>query len=301
MASLSQLSNPKPTGGAIRKGAIPSTNVVSRRGGLPSVQSLMNPSIRTSVTELQTNSTAAIPIFAKPFIREWEKDYAEGDILFVKKEDQVGGGSGRGISMHTVCSLPVLNYILRSRKEIGDDGGENEQLYYGGANPDEAKNRILSDFNFLGVMLNDMDGGSQYQRLLNVTVRGRCRVPTYWRHPISENSNLTGITKGDIVWLGLKRINKLNETVVEFTPKKMRETIRQIVPYYYKFVPIVEPKTAVFDPNNLPEWDQCVWRYPIGVVHQLPFKGSPKYRQDNAQCVADEGKLLDRMEVFIRV
>ena len=91
MASLSQLSNPKPTGGAIRKGALPSKNVVSRRAGLPTVNSLMNPSIRTSVTDLQTNSTAAIPIFAKPFIREWEKDYAEGDILFIKKENQVGG------------------------------------------------------------------------------------------------------------------------------------------------------------------------------------------------------------------
>lgn len=294
MASLSQLSNPKPTSGAIRKGAIPSTNVVSRRGGLPTVQSLTNPSIRTSVTDLQTNSTAAVPIFAKPFIREWEKDYVEGDLLFVKKENQVSG-SGRNVTMHTVCNIPVLNYILRTKKDTNDDGQEGDQLYY--SNTD----RIFEDFNWLGVMLNDMDGGSQYQRLLNVTVRGRCRVPTYWRHPVSENSRMGGITKGDIVWLGLKRIEKQGQTVVEFTPKKMRETIRAIVPFYYKVVPIVEPKDIVMDPNNPTDWDLSEVRIPIGVVHHLPFKGSPKYRQDNAQCVNDEGKLLDRMEVFIRV
>lgn len=294
MASLSQLSNPKPTSGAIRKGAIPSTNVISRRGGLPSVQSLMNPSIRTSVTDLQTNSTAAIPIFAKPFIREWEKDYVEGDILFIKKENQISG-SGRSISMHTACNIPVLNYILRTKKDTGDDGLENDELYYNNTD------RIFEDFNWLGVMLNDMDGGSQYQRLLNVTVRGRCRVPTYWRHPVSENSRVGGITKGDVVWLGLKKVYKRGQTVVEFTPKKMRETIRALVPFYYKVVPIVEPKEILMDPNNPTDWDLCEMRIPIGVVHHLPFKGSPKYRQDNAQCVNDDGKLLDRMEVFIRV
>ena len=294
MASLSQLSNPKPTSGAIRKGAIPSTNVVSRRGGLPTVQSLTNPSIRTSVTDLQTNSTAAVPIFAKPFIREWEKDYVEGDILFIKKENQVSG-SGRNVTMHTVCNIPVLNYILRTKKDVDANGQENDELYY------NTTDRIIEDFNWLGVMLNDMDGGSQYQRLLNVTVRGRCRVPTYWRHPVSENSRMGGITKGDIVWLGLKKIEKQGQTLVEFTPKKMRETIRGTVAFYYKVVPIVEPKEIVMDPANPTDWDLSEIRIPIGVVHHLPFKGSPKYRQDNAQCVNDEGKLLDRMEVFIRV
>ena len=137
--------------------------------------------------------------------------------------------------------------------------------------------------------------------MLHVTVRGRCRVPTYWRHPVSENSRMGGITKGDIVWLGLKRIEKQGQTVVEFTPKKMRETIRGIVPFYYQVVLIVEPKDIVMDPNNPTDWDLSEIRIPIGVVLHLPFKGSPKYRQDNAQCVNDEGKLLDRMEVFIRV
>ena len=57
------LRNPAPTSGAIAKGRIPATTVATRKRTLPSVQSLQNPSIRASVTDLQTNSTAAAPLF----------------------------------------------------------------------------------------------------------------------------------------------------------------------------------------------------------------------------------------------
>ena len=57
------LRNPAPTSGAIAKGRIPTTTVATRKRTLPSVQSLQNPSIRASVTDLQTNSTAAAPLF----------------------------------------------------------------------------------------------------------------------------------------------------------------------------------------------------------------------------------------------
>jgi len=81
------LRNPAPTPGAISKGRIPASTVATRKRNLPTVQSLGNPSIRASVTDLQTNSTAAAPLFCKPFQKEWEKSYDEGDILFVKAED----------------------------------------------------------------------------------------------------------------------------------------------------------------------------------------------------------------------
>ena len=100
------LRNPAPTPGAISKGRIPQSNVATRKRNLPTVQSLGNPSIRASVTDLQTNSTAAAPLFCRPFQKEWEKKYDEGDILFVKAEDVSANSRNQ---FHVVANLPVLN------------------------------------------------------------------------------------------------------------------------------------------------------------------------------------------------
>ena len=36
------------------------------------------------------------------------------------------------------------------------------------------------DWNYFGILNNDMDTGSKWQRLLNVNVRGRSRVARLW-------------------------------------------------------------------------------------------------------------------------
>ena len=284
------LSSPAPTSGKISKGSIPATNVVSRKRGLPTVSSMLNPSISTSVTDLQTNSTAAAPLFCRPFSREWEKEYSEGDILFVKRED-LGMGNGnrpnaRNITMNVVANLPVMNYILRTTTE------EDGSLKY------NTIEKIQNEWGFFGVMLNDMDTGSTFQRLLNVTVRGRCRAPMYW--PVGGVGGAWGnnsATKGTIVWLGYKRVQATKSYSIA-TPAKNGLDQVQSGEIFYELTPVLE---------NSVEWGEMArqdggsYFFPVGVIHQIPHQSQSKKRQYRAKHVSEEGKLLDRMEIFIRV
>ena len=202
------LSNPAPTPGAISKGAIPVSNVASRKRSLPTVASLQNPSIHNSVTEFQTNSTAAAPLFCRPFQKEFEKSYCEGDILFVKAEDVSANSRNQ---FHVVANLPVMNYLLRNTRESDNAGNPGKRRY--SATPEGVK-AVLKDWNFFGIMLNDMDGGSRYQRLLNVTVRGRCRIGNYWSTDAGRNFGNKRINKGQCLWLGLKNKNMQHQKLL---------------------------------------------------------------------------------------
>ena len=286
------LRNPAPTPGAIRKGAIPATNVVSRKRGLPSVASLGNPTLSTSVTEMQTNSTAAAPLFCRPFHKEYEKAYDEGDILFVKAEDV---SSNYRNQFHVVANLPVLNYLLRTTKDSDNMGNPGKRRYRADR---QGLENILSDWHYFGVMLNDMDTGSQFQRLLNVTVRGRCRLPNYWSTDAGRALGNKRLKKGQCVWLGLrKQVMKQAEAIM--CPDGSKELVQktdnsvQGEEEYYQFIPVLEEGNK--------EFKECVYRIPIAIVHHLPFKNTPLKRQRSAVFSTDQGKLLERMEVFVRI
>ena len=266
------LLNPGPTGGSVQKGVVPTGGMPPRKRGLPSTQSLMNPSIHTSTTEIQVNSTAAAPIFCKPFARGYEKAYGEGDILFVKKEDS----ASRQKNFHTVANLPVLNYFLRTTITA-----EGKPKY---TNVGE----IQKDWNFFGIMLNDMDAGSQFQRLLNVTVRGRARVPNYWSSDAGKRSAVR-ITKGEIIWIGFKKITHPKATMVR-NPDGSFELSTTNEHYQASAILNNDRKDGGYE--------LCI---PIGVVHQLPFKNAPNNRRLAAMTVTDQGKLLDMVEVFVRI
>ncbi len=281
------LSTPAPTPGSIARGQIPVSNVASRKRSLPTVASLQNPSIHNSVTELQTNSTAAAPLFCRPFQNGFEKEYDEGDILFVKKEDAKGASRNH---LHVVANLPVLNYILRTSRETNSDGSMGARTY-------QSVDKIVENWNFFGVMLNDMQGGSRYQRLLNVTVRGRCRIGNLWSTDAFKNFGNKRIKKGQTLWLGLKRKNHSSpETVL--TPDGGRD-LEQITDAgvegrepYFEFVPVLEGES---------DFEDCLYSIPIAIVHHMPFKNTPRKRQQTARYVTEEGKLLERMEVFVRI
>ena len=55
-------------------------------GNRPSVAALQNPTMHNSVPEVMVNSTARAPLFVRPFTRGFEKEYSEGDILFVRRD-----------------------------------------------------------------------------------------------------------------------------------------------------------------------------------------------------------------------
>lgn len=319
------LRSPAPTGGAISKGRIPQTNVATRKRTLPSVQSLQNPSIRASVTDLQTNSTAAAPLFCRPFQKEWEKRYDEGDILFVKAEDISANSRNQ---FHVVANLPVLNTLLRDTKEavignMANGGVANGQRRYR-ADAEGLRN-LLHDWHFFGVMLNDMDTSSQFQRLLNVTVRGRCRLPNYWSHDAGAAFSAFGgnrsLTKGQVVWIGFVKHSVPAGGEITFEPDGARKAIDSTYAVgagpggsvgneeYWQAEPMLEPPhdngpgagRHVPGRGGNKKFDEAVHKIPIAVIHHLPFKNTPIKRQIKAQHVTDAGKLLDRMEVFVRI
>lgn len=327
MASIfgNSLRSPAPTSGAISKGRIPQTNVATRKRTLPSVQSLQNPSIRASVTDLQTNSTAAAPLFCRPFQKSWEKSYDEGDILFVKAEDISANSRNQ---FHIVANLPVLNTLLRDTKEanignLANGGVANGPRRYR-ADAEGLKN-LLKDWHFFGVMLNDMDTSSQFQRLLNVTVRGRCRLPNYWSHDAGAAFAAFGgnreLKKGQVVWIGFYKKEIPAGGSIEFEPDGARKAIDQTYDvgagpggtpgneHYWQAIPVLEPPHSAMQPGarrvsargGNKKFNECVHKIPIAVIHHLPFKNTPIKRQVKAQQVTDAGKLLDRMEVFVRI
>jgi len=312
------LRNPAPTPGAISKGRIPQSNVATRKRNLPTIQSLGNPSIRASVTDLQTNSTAAAPLFCRPFQKEWEKKYDEGDILFVKAEDVSANSRNQ---FHIVANLPVLNQQLREVRETDLAGVVGQRRYR--ATPEGLAN-LRRDWHYFGVMLNDMDTSSQFQRLLNVTVRGRCRLPNYWSHDAGAAFGAFGgnkdLQKGQVVWLGfIKVVHSAPVTVYE--PDGSQRLIQQTgvtvgQEPYYQCIPVLEPPHStnasivghgattyggVLRQGGNKLFNECDFKIPIAVIHHLPFKNTPVKRQKKAQMVTDTGKLLDRMEVFVRI
>ena len=280
------LLNPKPQNGDIQKGAIPSNGIASRKRGLPSIQALQTPDLRTSTIEQKVNSTAAAPIFCKPFIRQYEKHYGEGDLLFVKRE----GATNNQKNLHLVANLPVLNYMLRTETEGGR--GDSKARRY------SSLENVKKDWNWFGIMLNDMDTGSRFQRLLNVTVRGRCRLPNYFSTDGGKRNGEKNIKKGEIVYIGFKKQVHREATLVR-CPDGSYEMVQQtdddnrednVNKPYYQAYPVLE--------KDVGQFELCI---PIGVVSQVPYKNVSIDRRLAARLVTSQNKLLDMMEVFIRV
>ena len=147
--SFASVSNPAPARGGPGAPPAPSRAV----GGLPTIASLSNPNITASNPGSQVNMSVNVGIMCRPWSREYQKDYKEGDILFVHTlEDHSSNGLCR------VANLPVLNEVLKREK-----GNLND----------------ISKWAFFGVLVSIMDQSKQ-QRLFGVTVQGRASVINYW-------------------------------------------------------------------------------------------------------------------------
>ena len=143
-----------------------------------------------------------------------------------------------------------------------------------------------------------MDTGSRFQRLLNVTVRGRCRLPNYFSTDGGKKFGEKSVKKGEIVYIGFKKQTHGEATLVrcpdgsyEMVQETNDEDLEDNVnkPYYQAY-PILEHEVGKFE--------LCI---PIGVVSQVPYKNVSIDRRLAARLVTSQNKLLDMMEVFIRV
>ena len=281
MASIASFSG-KPTLGNVNSSPPfsfkASSDVRGDYGSRPTVSALQNPTLHNSVPETMVNSTARAPLFVRPFTRGYEKQYSEGDILFVKRGDE------RAARQHfVVANLPVLNYMLRTEKDGDNLKYRDTRSVRGGSS---AIDKILEDWNYFGILNNDMDTGSKWQRLLNVNVRGRSRVARLWS-PKKKNH----LRKGDQVWISF--VKRRGSAAVQnfLNPNGIREA---------------HPKDTEFF-EAVPTMDCCddfkhaSMSFPVGIVSQVTLKKPSSSSLKMAKYVTETCKSLERIEVLMRI
>jgi hypothetical protein len=238
-------------------------------GSKPGVSALMNPTLHNNVPESMVNSTARAPLFVRPFTRGFEKSYSEGDILFVKRGDERSAPRQH----HVVANLPVMNYILRSEKDT------NGALVY------DSVDKILEDYNYFGILNNDMDTGSKWQRLLNVNVRGRSRVARLWA---PERGRLR---RGDCLWIAIIRRDGENKIKSMKDPAGVRHPLDRNVSYY-EIVPMMD---------CCPEFSRAEFKLPVGIVSQVTLRKPHPTSIMDGRYVTETCKSLERIEVLMRI
>lgn len=237
-------------------------------GSLPSVAALQNPTLHNKVPEAMVNATARAPIFVRPFTRGFEKGYSEGDILFVRRKDERAG-----TAQNVVCNLPVLNYMLRTEKD-----GDN--LKY------DTLEKIVDEWNYFGILNNDMDTGSKWQRLLNVNVRGRSRVARLWQ-PQNPKDHLR---KGDCLWLSfVQKTSRNGDRMVD--PSGSRHPMAAGTQY-------IEVQATM---DCCDAYKSALMSIPVGIVSQTSMRTPSAQSQALGHHVTEQCKSLERIEVLMRI
>ncbi len=228
MTSVSELSNPRPSAGFSDFPAL--QNHASHSEG-SSLGPPYNASHQTSVFHPAVNSTANYPFFCGAFAQNWQQQYTEGMPLFIcrqkreKKNGNTPGGTltGRHVTHNILASVPVINFYLTlgscdtqfvrsfvKKYALNDALIPSADDSLTGAAKDQS---FIDDFNkkwaFIGIVMTDMDMKSRYQKLFNLTVRGRCRVFNSWTTRIgskySRSEARDRVMKGDELYLTLKK------------------------------------------------------------------------------------------------
>lgn len=279
MASIASLSG-TPTLGNVNSSAPfsfkSSSSVRGDYGSKPGVAALKNPTLHNNVPEQMVNSTARAPLFVRPFQRGFEKHYSEGDLLFVRRDDARAAGGH-----NVVANLPVMNYLLRTTKDRQNDA----ELKYRDTEGSSALEKILKDWNYFGILNNDMDTGSKWQRLLNINVRGRSRVARLWA------PNKRRLCKGDQVWISFVLREGENRVQNFPNPNGIRESIARNT----SFIEVVPTLDCCDD------WKNALMSIPIGIVSQVTLRKPITTSQETARYVTDTCKLLERIEVLMRI
>jgi len=238
--------------------------------GKPTVSALQNPTLHNKVPEAMVNGTARAPLFVRPFTRGYEKNYSEGDLLFVKKDERSSGAQH-----HVVANLPVLNYLLRTET----DPVNPEKLLY------SSLDKVLKDWNYYGIFNNDMDTGSKWQRLLNVNVRGRSRVARLWQ---PERGHLR---RGDCLWIGFNQ-RKTGDTIESIPdPNGTRIPLNRNTIYF--------EATAFMDCCK--DFKNSNFKLPVGIVSQVSLKKPHQNALRDAHYITETCKSLERIEVLMRI
>ena len=239
MTSVSELSNPRPSTG------FPDFPVLQNHASHSEGSSLGPPytaSHQTSVFHPAVNSTANYPFFCGAFAQNWQQQYKEGMPMFICRQQRDlkpgsetgrrGTLTGRHVTHNILASIPVINfyltlgscdstfvknfvkkYALNNALIPSVDEEKLKTDLKRAPNQDEKDQAFIDDFNkkwrFIGIVITDMDVKSRYQKLFNLTVRGRCRVFNSWTTRIgskySRSEARDRVMKGDELYLTLKK------------------------------------------------------------------------------------------------
>ena len=239
------LANPRPSQGINAVfGNIPASNPPAV-GGLAS----MTPSISNNVKEPMVNAVASYPVLVQPYRNGMERYLHPGDLIFTYCGDgPANGGNMRRGKPTVVANLPILNYILAGNLKTND----NKHLY---DNP--------CDWNFLGVMRNDMQlsqgalgvnhRNRSYRRMINVDVRGATRCFNYW-------STAHAGKRVGLVFMEMKVVGRFNkseesEHQLELCKDHHPEPSANNTKVCYQCVPAGLPKSERVTRNELMEID----------------------------------------------
>lgn len=182
MASLNELRNPAPTNGSVPAFSLPSSIGVKRGPqGIPTVQTLQNPSLHNRVKEPMVNSTAAKPYLIRRFHKEYEKQYYQGDLMFAKIDKAQEYNMSRGV--YDFYNLQTLNYHLKKHAKGSLEEAMQEAIKY----------------QFIGIMENKMQTGKGMDDMILVNVRGRARTCNVY---CSDQKK--ALTKGTVIYLHMK-------------------------------------------------------------------------------------------------
>lgn len=288
MTSTAFLSNPAPGRGDVSSNPpfsfTSSVGIKRDYSSLPTVNALQNPSLHNRVPSQMANGTARAPIFVRPFSREFEKRYKEGDLLFVQRDERVSNGN-----QNIVFNLPVLNYMLRTQESSPGN------LMYEDRDGSSGLDRIIrgrNAVNFFGILNNDMDTGSKWQRLLNVNVRGRSRVARLWNPSLNKGS----LKRGDIVYIGFFRSTAKADSTKRFEDPNGNA-------YAFDESKVVYQAHAVLECCDEGEhaFHKASYIIPIGIVSQVSLKKPSKNLLSRAHQVSEASNLLERIEVLMRI
>lgn len=212
--------------------------------GAPSLAELRNPTLVNSQISQQTNVTTSLPLMIRPWQDGYEKQFNQGSILFVHKEE----GAQR---MSTVADLPLMNYIMEKAHSTTPP---QQPMYANTKKVDTLQGR--GGWNLFGILRNDMLADSSLQKLLNIDVFGRAMI-----------ANIFGqLKRGDLVGLALMEIDcgKKNFGFVE--PNGQKNPANLIgTSKVLQFVPTVNHKTIA---NFLTQGEEEKFEahYPLGIV-----------------------------------
>ena len=243
--------------------------------GIPSIGELRNPTLVASKISIDTNVTTSLPLMIRPWLDGYEKQFAQGSILFVYCDDKRN-------RLETVADLPTANFLLEE--------AHNNQKVYNTGMFNELKTQFEGKLNLFGVLRNDMMADSQLQKLLNVDVFGRSMVANIWGK----------LRRGDHVGLVLKKIkpsdvyqgfvqpdNSILPSIVVNTPA---DGITQILPAINGAI-ADEP-----DATKAKEYDLYL---PLGLVSHAVARVPSLGHRKNALRSQDHYTLLPRIEILM--